>query len=1081
MKKILLLLLFMIVGVSSALAQGVTTSSINGKAIDVSGEPLTGANVVAVHTPSGTKYGAITDFDGFYRIVNMRVGGPYTITYTYVGFEDIVKNNVYLQLGDSENIDLTMSESSNALDEVIIVGTGRGGVFDSGNTGTETNISERELTTLPSVTRGIGDFVRKTPQALVSESGSISLAGQNNRYNSIYLDGTVNNDVFGLAGSGTNGGQTGVNPLSIDAIESFQVNLSPFDVRQSGFSGGAINAITRSGTNQTEGSAYFYYRNEDLAGKTPTAIREDNREKLAEFSAKLYGARVGGAIIKDKLFYFINYERQEEETPQPFDFGVYNGASSLADINNLRQGLINTYGYDPGDFLNNISSLESDKLTVRIDYNINDKNSISAKHNYVKAENTSPSSSGNSAINFGNRGVFFPSTTNSTSLEWNTTNGSNLSNNLIIGYTSVLDDRDPLGNPFPAVTIRDDGDQDADIRFGSEPFSTANLLDQTVFTVANNFSIFSGAHNITLGGNFEFTDVRNVFVGQNFGDYTFNSLADFNTYLDGVAGNEVASDDFFYNYSLFGGIGDDSQGAGEFEYTQIGFYAQDEVDFTDDLKITIGLRAEVPFFSEGTVNDDFNNRTIPLLEAEGKDLQGARVGQEIKSKLHLSPRIGFNWDVNGEKQTQIRGGIGVFTSRIPLVWPGGTYSNNGVAQGFSANFLLDEDQLFNPDINDQTQTVAPGSGAVGGNVDLFAPDFKLPQTMKYNIAIDQKLPFFGLVAGADFLYNDVITNVRYENLNVKGPVGQLNGADDRFYYNRSDEVDDTYGRIILGSNTGLGYSYNATFTLTKPFSNGFSGQVAYTYGDGQFLFEGTSSQNSSQWRNRNTVNGKNRDNFATNSDFATGHRVTSNALYEFEWNDNIKTTVGLFYTGQEGGRYSFVYNEGRDLLNDDSRDNALIYIPRDASEITLVDLEDSDGNLIATPEQQWAALNQFIENDEYLSERRGKYAENNGSRGPWSHIIDLKLLQDFALNIGGDRHAFQASLDIFNFTNLINKDWGVREFVRSNVGLLTTESGGPDPEFTFNPAFLDGLEEVDDSGTQSSRWQMQVGLRYLFN
>ncbi|MFC7356323.1 carboxypeptidase regulatory-like domain-containing protein [Jejudonia soesokkakensis] len=1077
MKKLLLLFLFMIVATTASIAQGVTTSSINGKAIDNLGEPLTGANVVAVHTPSGTKYGAITDFDGFYRIVNMRVGGPYTITYTYVGFEDIVKNNIYLQLGDSENIDVTMTEAANALEEVVITGTGRGGVFDSGNTGTETNVSTREINALPSVTRGIGDFVRKTPQALVTEGGSISLAGQNNRYNSIYLDGTVNNDVFGLAGSGTNGGQTGVNPLSIDAIESFQVNLSPFDVRQSGFSGGAINAITRSGTNRTEGSAYYFYRNQDLAGKTPGAIEAETREKLADFSAKLYGARLGGAIIKDKLFYFINYERQDEETPQPFNVGEYDGDSTIQEINDLRQGLIDTYGYDPGSFADNTSALTSDKLTVRLDYNINDKNSITAKHNYVKAENVSPNSSNSRTINFFNRGVFFPSTTNSTSVEWNTTNGSNLSNNLILGYTTVLDDRDPLGNPFPAVRVRDGS---ASIFFGSEPFSTANLLDQKVFTVANNFNIFSGVHNITLGGNFEYTDVRNVFVAQNFGDYTFQSLDDFNTYLDGIAGNEVPSDDFFYNYSLGGGIGDDSQGAGEFEYTQVGFYAQDEVDFTDDLKITVGLRADVPFFSEGTVNDDFNNRTIPLLEANGKNLQGAKVGQAIKSKLHLSPRIGFNWDVNGERNTQVRGGIGVFTSRIPLVWPGGTYSNNGVAQGFSANFLLPNDQLFNPDINDQTQTVAPGSGAVGGNVDLFAPDFKLPQTMKYNIAIDQKLPFGGLVLGADFLYNDVITNVRYENLNVKGPVGQLNGADDRFYYDRRDEVDDTYGRIILGSNTGLGYSYNATVTLTKPFRDGFSGQVAYTYGDGEFLFEGTSSQNSSQWRNRNTVNGKNRDNFATNSDFATGHRITSNALYELEWNDNFKTTFGLFYTGQEGSRYSYVYNEGRDLLNDDSRDNALIYIPRDASEITLVPLELGDGTIVS-PEAQWAALNQFIENDDYLSGRRGQYAENNGSRGPWSHIIDLKFLQDFALNFGENRHAFQLSLDIFNFTNLLNKDWGVREFVPSNLGILTTESDGPDPEFTFNPSFLDGIEEIDDSGTQSSRWQMQVGLRYLFN
>lgn len=956
MKKLLLLISFLMLAVTASFAQGVTTSSINGKVVDGNGEPLPGSNVVAVHTPSGTSYGAITDFDGFYRILNMRVGGPYTITYTYVGFEDVVKNDIYLQLGNAEKIDVPMKESASELDEVVITAV-RGGVFDSGKTGAETNVSSREIATLPSVSRGLGDFVRKTPQALVAENGSISLAGQNNRYNAIYLDGTVNNDVFGLAASGTNGGQTGVNPLSIDAIESFQINLSPFDVRQSGFSGGAINAITRSGTNKTEGSAYFFFRNQDLAGKTPGAIETDTREKLAEFSAQLYGARVGGALVKDKLFYFVNYERQDEETPQPFNFSEYRGDSSLEDINALRQGLINTFGYDPGGFANNISTLTSDKLAVRLDWNVDDKNTITAKHNYVKAEQESPNSSSSSSINFFNRGIFFPSTTNSTSLEWNTSNGSNLANNLIIGYTTVVDDRDPLGSPFPSVTIRDGA---GSFFLGSEPFSTANLLEQDIFTVTNNFSIFSGAHNITIGGNFEYADVNNVFFGQNFGNYTFNSLADFNTYLDGVQGNEVPVEDYAYGYSLIGGLGDDSQGAATFNYSQLGFYVQDDIDFTDDLKLSLGLRVDVPFFEDGIVNDDFNNRTIPLLESFGKDLQGARSGQAINSKAHIAPRLGFNWDVNGEKMTQIRGGIGVFTSRVPLVWPGGQYGNNGVSQGFAADFLLDGDVFFNPDPTNQPvpEGQEVGSGTVGGNVDLFAADFKLPQTMKYNIAIDQKLPIWGLVASADFLYNDVITNVFYENLNVKGPVGTLNGADNRPFYNRSDEIDDTYGRIILGSNTGLGHSYNATVSLTKPFSNGFSGQVAYTYGEGEFVFEGTSSQNSSQWRNRITVNGKNADPIATNSQFATGHRLSANALYEINWNENIKTTFGVFYNGQEGNPYSFTYNEGRDLLNDDSRDNALIYVPANQSEITLVPLE-KDG-VIISPQEQWEALNQFI-------------------------------------------------------------------------------------------------------------------------
>lgn len=348
---------------SMAVTAQVTTSSINGRILEAEDEPLLGATVVAVHGPTNSKYGSTTDIDGYYRVSNMRTGGPYTITISYVGKNEVVLNDIYLQLGESERIDLTLTDSTNALDAIVIDAV-RDGIFDSGKTGTETNVSQREINTMPSVTRGIGDFLRKTPQATVSEGGAISIAGQNNRYNSIFIDGAVNNDVFGLAGSGTNGGQIGVNPISIDAIESFQVNVAPFDVRQSGFTGGAINAITRSGTNEVEGSAYFYLRNESLAGKTPVGISEDNREKLDDFSANLYGVRVGGPIIKDKLFFFVNAEIQREEEPRPFDSALYNGDSSIADINALRDNLINVFGYNPGGYENTITELNSEKLLL---------------------------------------------------------------------------------------------------------------------------------------------------------------------------------------------------------------------------------------------------------------------------------------------------------------------------------------------------------------------------------------------------------------------------------------------------------------------------------------------------------------------------------------------------------------------------------------------------------------------------------------------------------------------------------------------------------------------------------------------
>ena len=1072
MKKILLGFILLL-GVS-AFAQGVTTSSINGQIIDQNERALPGANILAIHQPTNTKYGVITDFDGFYRIPNMRVGGPYKIEISYVGFKTKTYEGVFLRLGDSEQISVQLSEEASELDEVTITAS-KNGIFDSGQTGSNTNVSQREIRNMPSATRSLGDFLRKTPEAQVTENGSISLGGQNNRYNAIYIDGAVNNDVFGLAGSGTNGGQTGVSPISIDAIESFQVNLSPFDVRQSGFAGGSINAITRSGSNSYEGSAYYYLRNQDLAGKTPTAISEEDRERLTDFTAEVYGARVGGAIIEDKLFFFVNYERQDEETPQPFNFDLYQGDASATDISNLRQGLIDNFNYDPGVFDNNPEKLVSDKLITRLDWNINEKNSITFKNSYVKAENTSPSQSNDRNINFNNRGVFFPSRTNSSTLEWNVTNGSDMSNNLILGYTDVLDDRDPIGEPFPDVRIIDGSGR---INFGGEPFSSANLLEQKLFTITNNFELYRGRHKLTFGANVELFDVKNVFFGQNYGDYTFSNLADFNTYLDNNPGNDAPVDSFSRSYSLFGGVGDDSLGAAEFNYSQIGFYAQDDVDLTDNFKVSLGLRFDIPFFEDGTVNEDFNTRSVALLEANGKDLQGARVGKPIDSQVHFSPRLGFSWDVFDDNTTQVRGGIGIFTSRIPLVWPGGAYNNNGVSQAFVGDFTVEGDTFFNPDpFNQPVQPGAePGSGTVGGNIDLFAPDFKLPQVAKFNLAVDQKLPIWNLIASGEFLYNDIINNVFYENINIKGPVGTLNGADNRPIYDRRDLIDDTYARIILGSNTSEGYAYNTTFKLTKPFENGFAGQIAYTFGESYNIFEGTSSQNSSQWRNLITVNGKNANPGAQRSDFALGSRITANVSYEYEWNDNVKSSIGLFYAGEQGSPFSYTY-AGRDLLNDDSRDNALIYIPRNSSEITF---EGSP----AEQQEQWEGFNRFIESSDYLSERRGQYAERNGERGPWSHIVDLKFLQDFSLNFNDKKHTFQLSFDIFNFTNFINKDWGRRPFIPGSVGILNVETAGEDPVFSFNSERFISEEDVeifDDSGILSSRWQMQVGLRYIFN
>ncbi|MEM9362861.1 MAG: carboxypeptidase regulatory-like domain-containing protein [Bacteroidota bacterium] len=1056
---------------ATAFAQGVTTSSLGGKVTDNTGEPLPGASIVAVHTPSGTMYGAATDFDGFYRISGMRIGGPYTITISYIGFEDDVIEGIVLSLGQSERISRQLSENSTALDEVVITAQANG-IFDSKKTGASTSIDNRKVTALPNVSRSIADFTRLTPQAQIREDNEISIAGQNNRYNALYIDGAINNDVFGLAGSGTNGGQTGVNPISIDAIESFQVNVAPYDVKLGGFAGGAISAITKSGTNEFKGTAYYLFRNQDLAGKTPGLEDDEEREKLPEFTAQTYGVSIGGPIIKDKLFFFLNYERQEDETPQPFE-GTYDGDSGLEGVNQFSSFLQSEFGYNPGTFENNTSTLSSDKLTIRVDWNINENHKLSFRNNYVKADNFSVGRSTSTNIRFSNTGLNFESISNTASLELNSNFGNNISNNFILGYTRVRDDRNFVGDPFPTIEINDG---DARIFAGSEPFSTANLLNQDIFTLTNNFQIYSGRHTITLGTHNEYSDVTNVFFGRNFGEYTYSSLEGF--FNDDA--NEYRS-----SYSVLGGVGDDSVGAAEFELFQLGFYAQDEVQLSDNFKFSMGLRLDFPIWDDGRTNTDFNTRGVALLEAAGKDLQGARVGQGARTTAHVSPRVGFNWDVNGNRSTQLRGGFGVFTSRMPLVWPGGAYNNTGNNVANTRIFRPRNDTdpnnvpSFNPDVNTQFREDTPFQG----NIDLLAEGLKLPQAFKASIAIDQRLPE-GFTISGEIISNNTLTGLQLENLNLVGPQFNTTGAGSRLNFD-GQLVDDTYQGIFLISNTDQGSSWNASVTLSKNFYSPLVDvrtQATYSYGDSDVLFDGGSSQNISNWAFNESVNGSNNLTLST-SDFAQGDRFLANVVADFKWSENLKTTFGLFYEGIDGTPFSYVVGNfgSADLINDSGEAfTALPFIPSNFEEALLVD----DGDL--TAEQQWELLDAFISNDDYLSGRRGQFAERNAARAKMSHIVDLKVAQDFSFKAGNSKHTIQISADIFNFTNLINKDWGRRFFTSTfdTASLVNFEGFAPDgttPQYSFNTNIEGALNNIDDAGLQSSRWQAQIGVRYIFN
>lgn len=1076
MKKILAYFLLTTITLAT-FGQGVTTSSMNGRVFDDKKESLPGTAVIAVHTPTGTEYATTTDSKGYFRIPNMNVGGPYTLTVSFVGFKKFEQKDIYLTLGQAGKFNVKLSSESVGLDEVVVVGSmvGQRDLFDGNRTGAETVITAEEIKKVPTISGNLNDYFKLTPQATETADGGISIAGINNRYNAVFIDGTVNNDVFGLSDNGMNGGKTGVSAISNEAIEQFQVVIAPYDIRQGGFAGASINAITKSGTNNFKGSAYFKYRNQNLAGKTPGEIDVDDREKLDDFTAKTYGFTLGGPIIKNKLFFFTNVEMQDDETPQPFNFTQYAGDSDKAKIDQLINKL-NGYGYDPGT-LDGTRKLTGRKILAKLDWNINSDHRLSLRTQYTYGESLSPSRSSSRSLNFSNSGVKFPSTTISSALELKSRFGNMFSNNLKIGYTSVLDDRGQMGSKFPSVEI-DDGD--GSIEFGSEMYSTGNKLEQKILTITDNFQIFMNNHTITIGTHNEFYDVYNMFMKRAWGAYEYDSLDKFL--------NDENADRYRMTYSLLDDIrGDGSKSAADFKAMQLGFYIQDEWQATDNFKLTAGLRLDIPMFSDDPIEvPNFNKDGIPEIE-KVYDLKGAKSGSMPKSQFLWSPRVGFNWDVNGQKTTQIRGGLGIFTSRLPLVWAAGSYTNNGQILGSIEEY----DKIkFNPDVTKQEKgvTTPPSdlSKYLGGSLDIYAEDFKFPQTFRTNLAVDQKLPF-GVVGTVEFVYSKTLNNVLWKNVNVKPSWGKVDGADNRdLYKTYKNGIVPMFGEIMLGDNTNKGYSYTITAQLRKDFDFGLKTSLAYTYGRAEAIFDGTSSQNTSQW-NYLQVGPYSRNNpELTTSDFDLGHKIIGSVSYEKEFFNHLKTTIALYYHGQSGRPFSYIYNLGDDrygnFTGESYKNPALIYIPRDASEINLVD----DGDRTAA--QQWEELNAFIESDDYLKDRRGKYAERNGSRLPFVNKFDLHFSQEIFSKIGGRKNSLELTIDIFNVGNMLNKNWGVEYYVsHGNFQLIKFKSMSKDangdrtiPSFTFKAPKDNEPYYVDDSGLTSSRWQAMIGIRYKF-
>jgi hypothetical protein len=1107
MKKILFLLLSAFAFQFTANAQ-VTTSSMAGTVKNSKNEALIGATVTATHVPTGTVYKVQTRANGRFDINNMNNGGPYTIEVTYVNHDKEQKEEVYLTLGEVFRNDFILNQTAVALSEVTVAARSKINLDAKG--GTSSSVSQEKIQLTTAVGRNIQDYIKVTPFAktLNGNEGAITIAGQNNRYNSFYIDGAINNDVFGLANSGTNGGQTGGAPISIDAIDQFQILISPYDASIGNFTGGGINAVTKGGTNKITGSVYYFFRNEKLAGKNPLQ-RKDTAQRFPAFKNKTYGFNVGGPIIKNKLFYFISYEQQRDATPQLFDFGTYRGnTNTVAGVEALRSFIKTTYGYETGDWLQTTRKLDADRIVGKIDWNINSKNRLTVSGRYNKLTSVSPSLSSATSINFANGAVRFPHKTTAFSVELKSNLRKNISNKLLATYSDVIDDRSIVGDPFPRVALNDNG---TTIIFGGENSSTQNLLTQKNLSIVDNLKINIKNHSLSLGVDFEKFKVFNVFIQNTYGNYTYLTTGTAPNIVTGVQkflANNVGPSTYNLGFPNTDKNLNDATGAGaKFEVSKLAFYIADEIKVGNNLTLNVGIRGDKWTFFTKPYTDTYTNDSAIVQYQKYYDLKGARSGQKPVFPVAIAPRFGFTYKIPDMAVT-VRGGIGLFTGRMPLVWPGGTYNNNGYyVGGYTANTAALSTIRFRWNPADPVASVwtpaQVGQGFTKGPLNLVSKKLRMPKIMRTSLGFDKNL---GSGWGATFevLVTKNVNEIAYTNINILPPIGVSVGPGSRTVYGVNGTATalvpianngtgtNPYDNAILlaNSNSNKGFAYNFNVGLEKRSRKGVNFGINYSFGNSQVNNEGTSSVNLSQWRFIETVNGRNSLGLST-SDFDQAHRILSTLSKKFTYlKGKLATTISLTYIGQSGSPLSYTYVTSMTRDDGTGGGNDLIYIPTATELQAQTFLANTVGTGAAaityTPQQQKDALEAYITKDKYLSRNRGKFADRNGARLPFTHNLDLKLAQDFTLKLGKNSYQLQLTWEVYNFTNLLNRDWGKQYFAGNDQFGLVSFAGyvattNLTPQYRFNPTVTTPYN-FNNSATPgyANRWVSTVGLRFNF-
>ncbi|MBO9205037.1 MULTISPECIES: TonB-dependent receptor [Niastella] len=1114
MRRCTLMLLLALLCLGANVFSQETTSEIQGKVTDESGAPLSGATVIALHTPSGTKYATSSRKDGRFNLPNLRVGGPYTVTVTYVGYKKTEQENINLLLGQEFKADFGLVSDGKELKEIVVAASRQNKTFNTSHIGSQEIINRTQIERLPTINRSLQDFTRLEPTA-----NGLNIGGRTNQYNNMTVDGANFNNSFGL--SSVLGGQTNSQPISIDAIEQIQVNLSPYDVTQGGFAGTGINSVTRSGTNQFKGSVYTFMKGAGTQGYDVgnVAVAKTN------INYNLRGFSVGGPIIENKLFFFVSGEQVRQELPatsftaSDASHPAVSGSVSRANKDSL-EALIDLLknnpklgGYDPGKYQGYNFKTRSDKLTLKLDWNINKNNTLTFKYNYLKSYadqfpsssrpnngsslNTSGSgSANNNALPFFAAGYGINNNFNIFIAELNTRFGNTASNKLQIGYTALRDFRTPHSpnDTMPFVDILD-GAANGNIftSFGYEMYTYNNTLNTDVFQISDIFKMYKGAHELTFGTQDYYRKYQNAFAPAYRGVYQFASLNDFRLSLLYGAANAT-------NYVLqYSALPDGSFPWANAGSTELGFFAQDKWRLLNNLTVTYGLRADMTIYKQSFTDNPYFDK---LAFKDGKTYN---IGKAPGNALIISPRIGFNWDVFNNKTLQVRGGAGVFSGPPPFVWISNQASNNGIQFG-----ALQTSKVpfgYKP---------ATGGSNTSYSTAMVADDFKYPTVFKSNLAIDKKLPGDWTITLEASYFKD-INAVYYSNLNLKQDSAfQLSGVDNRnryivastnsydvyrsnkYYYNKpssssfaNNTLDDpSIGTAILMSNSHKGYGYNLTARVEKTFKNLFA-SVAYTYSASKNVAEGGSTA-SSLWSARAVGNADPNSANLAYASFYQPHRVLAFASYRFDYGHHFATSIGAVFEASTSGASSYIYNGD---VNGDGNTNDLIYIPRNASEINLVPVANSTDTRTAA--QIWTQLDNYIKQDNYLNSHRGEYAKANAWVYPWFKKLDLNITQDIYFYSKGkketNKHTLRLTLDLINAGNFLNKYWGLVKTPNlssnsSGFQLLKYEGLAADnktPTYSFPYQDATNAVPYTNSFTNStgigSRWQMQFGIRYMFN